>query len=89
MFLIHRSSAAYFAAAMPQEVGAHAVTLNAYMGVDTVKPFITDPAKGVFVLCKVQCRPHARRSPSVGHEMRTARLICGLISRRGWHSSLR
>ena len=37
-----------------QELGAHAITLNAYMGVDTVKPFLTDPARGVFVLCKVR-----------------------------------
>lgn len=36
-----------------QELGAHAITLNAYMGVDTVDPFLKDPAKGVFVLCKV------------------------------------
>lgn len=36
-----------------QELGAHAITLNAYMGSDTVLPFLKDPAKGVFVLCKV------------------------------------
>ena len=36
-----------------QELGAHAITLNAYMGYDTVKPFLGDPSRGVFVLCKV------------------------------------
>ncbi|CAM9223990.1 unnamed protein product, partial [Ectocarpus sp. 13 AM-2016] len=35
-----------------EELGAHAITLNAYMGVDTVDPFLKDPARGVFVLCK-------------------------------------
>lgn len=37
-----------------QELGAHAITLNAYMGVDTVKPFLTNSGRGVFVLCKVK-----------------------------------
>ena len=36
-----------------QELGAHAITLHAFMGSDTVEPFLKDPAKGVFVLCKV------------------------------------
>lgn len=39
---------------MRQELGAHAITLNAYMGVDTVKPFLTNSGRGVFVLCKVK-----------------------------------
>lgn len=58
-----------------QELGAHAVTLNAYMGWDTVEPFLKDPAKGVFVLCKVmvmmvllcvpcQCTNHLVKSPA-------------------------
>ena len=29
-----------------------AVTLNPYMGYDSIKPFIMDPTKGVFVLCR-------------------------------------
>ncbi len=29
-----------------------AVTVNAYMGNDTLAPFTSDPARGAFVLCK-------------------------------------
>lgn len=32
--------------------GAHAVTVNPYMGGDTLEPFSGDPAYGVMVLCK-------------------------------------
>eukprot|EP00904_Undaria_pinnatifida_P006187 jgi/Undpi1/2699/HiC_scaffold_14.g06077.m1 len=46
------TTAAAYASAAFQELGAHAITLNAYMGVDTVQPFLTDPARGAFVLCK-------------------------------------
>jgi orotidine 5'-phosphate decarboxylase subfamily 2 len=31
---------------------AHAVTLSPYMGSDSLRPFLADPAKGAFVLCK-------------------------------------
>jgi orotidine-5'-phosphate decarboxylase len=31
---------------------AHAVTVNPYMGIETVEPFLSDKSKGVFVLCK-------------------------------------
>lgn len=31
---------------------ADAVTVNPYMGTDTLKPFLDDPDKGVFVLCR-------------------------------------
>ncbi|CAN0159221.1 unnamed protein product [Scytosiphon promiscuus] len=48
---INTTAAAYASAAF-EELGAQAITLNAYMGVDTVKPFLEDPAHGVFVLCK-------------------------------------
>ena len=33
------------------DLGFDAVTINAYMGRDSVAPFIDDPSKGVFVLC--------------------------------------
>ncbi len=32
--------------------GADAVTLSGYMGADTIEPFMTDPARGVFVLVR-------------------------------------
>ncbi|CAN0017505.1 unnamed protein product, partial [Ectocarpus fasciculatus] len=46
------TTAAAYASGAFEVLGAHAITLNAYMGVDTVEPFLKDPAKGVFVLCK-------------------------------------
>jgi uridine monophosphate synthetase len=33
-------------------LGAEGVTVNGYMGLDSVAPFAKDPAHGVFVLCK-------------------------------------
>jgi uridine monophosphate synthetase len=33
-------------------LGADAVTLNPYLGRDAVEPFLEDPEKGVFLLCK-------------------------------------
>jgi orotidine-5'-phosphate decarboxylase len=32
--------------------GADAVTVNPYMGSDTLKPFLDDPDKGVFIICR-------------------------------------
>jgi len=46
------STAKAYAQAVFETLGAHAVTLNPYLGYDAVEPFITDPNKGVFVLCK-------------------------------------
>ena len=33
-------------------LGASAVTLNPYLGYDSLQPFLKDPARGVFLLCK-------------------------------------
>ncbi len=33
-------------------LGAHAVTLSPYLGRDSVEPFLNDPEKGAFLLCK-------------------------------------
>jgi uridine monophosphate synthetase len=33
-------------------LGAHAVTMSPYLGADALAPFLTDPARAVFVLCK-------------------------------------
>ena len=35
-----------------QRYGADAVTVNPYMGGDTLAPFTEDPARGIFVLCR-------------------------------------
>ena len=46
------STAQAYADAVFGELGADAVTLSPYMGIDSVKPFLAWPEKGVFVLCK-------------------------------------
>jgi uridine monophosphate synthetase len=33
-------------------LGAHAITLSPYLGEDSLQPFLNDPARGVFLLCK-------------------------------------
>lgn len=45
------TSAAYAAAAF-EELGAHAITANPYLGHDALAPFLADPRRGVFVLCR-------------------------------------
>jgi uridine monophosphate synthetase len=46
------STARAYAQAVFRTLGADAVTLNPYLGRDAVGPFLEDPAKGVFLLCK-------------------------------------
>jgi len=46
------TTAEAYAAAAFEALGAHCVTVNGYMGVDSVAPFAGDAARGVFVLCK-------------------------------------
>ena len=41
-----------YAAAAFEELRADAITLNAYMGLDSVAPFLKDKRRGVFLLCK-------------------------------------
>ena len=33
-------------------LGAHAVTINPYLGHDSIEPFLVNPERGVFLLCK-------------------------------------
>ena len=35
-----------------EQLGAHCLTLNPYLGKDSIELFIQDPQKGVFLLCK-------------------------------------
>lgn len=35
-----------------EQLGAHCITLNPYLGKDSIEPFIQDPKKGIFMLCK-------------------------------------
>ncbi len=45
------STASAYATAS-RRLGVEAVTVNAYMGKDTLIPFTSDPAIGAFILCK-------------------------------------
>jgi uridine monophosphate synthetase len=46
------TTAEAYADASYKALGADSVTVNGYMGVDSVAPFTGDASKGVFVLCK-------------------------------------
>lgn len=46
------STAEAYASSAFEWVGADAVTLNPYLGQDSIEPFLTFPGKGVFLLCK-------------------------------------
>ncbi len=46
------STAQAYAKAAFDRLGADALTINPYLGKDSVEPFIGDPEKGVFLLCK-------------------------------------
>ena len=46
------STATAYAQSAFDSLNAHAVTVNPYMGSDSVDPFTKDPTKGAFVLCK-------------------------------------
>jgi len=46
------STAQAYAQAAFRTLGADAITINPYLGKDALDPFLADPAKGVFLLCK-------------------------------------
>jgi len=46
------STARTYAQAVFDKLGADAVTLHPYLGRDAVEPFLQDPERGVFLLCK-------------------------------------
>jgi uridine monophosphate synthetase len=46
------STAQAYAHAVFEQMGADAVTLNPYLGFDSLEPFLHVPDKGVFLLCK-------------------------------------
>jgi uridine monophosphate synthetase len=46
------STAAAYAQAAFQTLGAHAITANPYLGSDSISPFLEDARRGVFLLCK-------------------------------------
>ena len=46
------STAEAYAKSTFEQLGAHAITLNPYLGKDSIEPFLRDSEKGVFLLCK-------------------------------------
>ncbi|HEX7975101.1 MAG TPA: orotidine-5'-phosphate decarboxylase, partial [Anaerolineales bacterium] len=46
------STAEGYARAAFQALGADAITLSPYLGYDSLQPFLSDPRRGVFLLCK-------------------------------------
>jgi len=46
------STAEAYAKACFEELGADSVTINPYLGKDSLTPFISTPEKGIFLLCK-------------------------------------
>ncbi|MBN1230790.1 MAG: orotidine-5'-phosphate decarboxylase [Anaerolineales bacterium] len=46
------STAAAYAQSVFETLGADAVTLSPYLGPDSIAPFLEDPTRGVFLLCK-------------------------------------
>jgi uridine monophosphate synthetase len=46
------STAEAYARSAFENLGADCITLNPYLGKDSIEPFIQDPEKGVFLLCK-------------------------------------
>ncbi len=66
------STAEAYARAAYETLGADAITLSPYLGRDSLMPFLADPARGVFLLCKtsnpgagdLQDLPLADRAPA-------------------------
>jgi uridine monophosphate synthetase len=46
------STAQAYARSAFEVLGADAITLNPYLGYDSLAPFMSDPEKGIFLLCK-------------------------------------
>jgi uridine monophosphate synthetase len=46
------STAEAYARSAFEVLGANAITLSPYLGEDSLQPFLNDPARGVFLLCK-------------------------------------
>ncbi|MGD9688223.1 MAG: orotidine-5'-phosphate decarboxylase [Phycisphaerales bacterium] len=64
--------------------GADAVTVSAYLGADTIEPFLTDPARGVFALVRTS-NPGSDsiQSARLGDGRTVAELVADEIARLG------
>jgi len=79
------STAEAYAHAAFEMLGADAITLSPYLGRDSLEPFLVNPERGVFLLCKtsnpgagdLQDLPLADRQPYQRLFERVATLACG------------
>lgn len=78
------STADAYARAAYDELGADAVTLNPYMGIDAITPFLADD-KGVFVLCKTS-NPSADEIQGLPVQQQPLYQQVALVARR-WASA--
>ena len=75
------STAEAYARAAFETLGADAITLSPYLGRDSLEPFLADPARGVFLLCKTS-------NPGAGdlQDLRLADRIRRNACSSGWPS---
>ncbi|KAG5182825.1 orotidine-5'-phosphate decarboxylase [Tribonema minus] len=81
------TTAQAYADAAFTELGAESITINAYMGTDTVAPFIKDPSRGVFVLCKTS-NPSSKEVQSLrlaGSNLAVFEQVAALA--QGWNTA--
>lgn len=73
-------------------LGADAITLNPYLGYDSLTPFMEDPEKGIFLLCKTSNAGSVdlQDLPLGGHYrlMMVYEKIAGLAAEWGIHNNL-
>jgi orotidine 5'-phosphate decarboxylase subfamily 2 len=83
------STAEAYARAAFESLGADAITLSPYLGGDSIEPFIRDPEKGAFLLCKTS-NPGSRdlQDLSVQGDDGERRPLYAQVARlaRGWNS---
>lgn len=68
------STSQAYAQAIFQTLRAHAVTINPYLGYDSIEPFLIDTERGVFLLCKTSNPGASDLQDSILGEPQTAGL---------------
>lgn len=86
------STAQAYVRSVFEQYGAHAVTVNPYLGYDSISPFLELPERGVFLLCKTS-NPGAAdiqelRLSSVGDELSVFEHVAGLARRWNVNNNL-
>ncbi|MFN2127346.1 MAG: orotidine-5'-phosphate decarboxylase, partial [Anaerolineales bacterium] len=75
------STAQAYAKAAFEMLGSNAITISPYLGKDSVEPFIADPSRGIFLLCKTS-NPGAK-------DIQDLRIITGDTQATGESRSLK